>query len=97
MEQTQKKELTPIEKAKLNIKSEIEDLFYEKTKDFVFNYYEEDEKRAELNDKINDCINEIFDELNWANKKIDEFLEDYEMYRRENLKEYEYNIKHRKY
>ena len=97
MDQTQKKEPTLIDKTKANIKSEIEDLFYEKTKDFVFNYYEEDEKRAELNDKINDCISAVFDELNYSIKTIDEFLENYEFYRLEDLKEYEYNIKHSKY
>lgn len=88
------KQLKQIER---DLKDLIEDYFYEKTKDFVFNYYEEDIKRDELNDKVADCVDEILYEFNWAEKEIDEFLENYEFYRLEDLKEYEYKIKHREY
>lgn len=87
----------PLKKIELDLKDTIENYFYEKTKDFVFNYYDEDEKKYELNEMVKDCIDEVLYELNYAEKKIDNFLENYEMYRMEDLKEYEYKIKHREY
>ena len=84
----------PMLNAQKEVKDIIEDYFYEKTKDFVFNYYEEDYKRRELQDLVNDCVEEVFDNIRYYTKEVDEFLENYEFYREENMKEYEYNIKY---
>lgn len=88
------KQLKPIED---DLKNSIEDYFYNKTKDFAFNYFDENIKRAELDEMIDDCINEILTDFKYAENDIDEFLENYELYRQEDLKEYEYKIKHNEY
>lgn len=75
----------------------LDDYFYNKTKDFAFNYYEEDLKQKEMQDIIEDCIEDIRQSFNYFDKKLDDFLQDYEFNRLEDLKEYEYNIKHSKY
>ena len=86
--------LRPVEK---DIKDTIEDFFYEKTKDFVFNYYEDDERQKDVSNIVCDCIEEILDSFRYYDEKLDEFLEDYEFHREENLKEYEWQIKNREY
>ena len=89
-----KKDLKPVER---DLKDLIEDYFYKKTKDFVFNEYEEDEMKKELEDKVENCIEELIAELRYTENQIDGFLEDYEFYREENMREYEFRIKNREY
>lgn len=72
----------------------LDDYFYTKTKDFVFNEFEEDLKTKEMQDIIEDCIEDIRQSFNYFDKKLDDFLEDYELHRMEDLKEYEYKIEH---
>lgn len=72
----------------------LDNYFYNKTKDFIFNEFEEDLKRQEVNEIAEDCIEDVLQSFKYFDDKLDDFLEEYELHRKENLKEYEYKIKH---
>lgn len=84
-------------KVQAEIKDILEDYFYNKTKDFLFNDYEEEERKADVNDIGASCIEDVLQSIKWYTNELDDYLDNYELHRMEDLKEYEYKIKHRQY
>ena len=77
------------------VKDLLEDYFYNKTKDFIFNYFEEDDCKAKVNDIGASCIEDVLQSIKYFTNELDDYLDNYELHRLEDLKEYE--IKHRKH
>lgn len=88
------KQLRTIE---MDLQNLLDDYFYNKTKDFGFNDFEEDLKRQQVNEIAEDCIEDVLQSFKYFDDKLDDFLNEYELHREENLKIYEYEIKHSKY